>query len=688
MSKNYQLFLFFISFAFLQVIPFKIIGQEKTGFKKELKVGVYNNPPKIFQKQGKPQGIFIDIIIFISEKEDLEVEYVSGDWSKLKLMLQNGEIDILPDVAYSTERDSLFTLNSLPVLESWLEIFSDERETVKSIVDLNGKRIGVLSGSVQQEYFSKQVSEDFGINFQLIEFDDTRLAVQALQQEKIDFLVGDRFMKFSERFTSNLFPTGIILRPTELYFAFGKNAPPELVALFDNNLSVLKNNVDSAYYQSLDDLLKRYEPGIPPYLKWLIIAILGLLILVSGIAMMFRYGIRKKTKELWLRNKELNKARLKAEENERLKTAFLQNMSHEIRTPMNGIIGFMRLLKSPELDAASRQNYIEIVMESGKRLLNTINNIIEISKISSNEVNVNREHVDIRETMKFHLEFFKPAAAEKNIELQISEQIEAKQALVETDKYMLDGVLTNLLNNAIKFTKSGKVVFGNYIEENELIFYVKDSGSGIAENRLKAIFEPFVQADSNINRPYEGSGLGLSIVQSYLELLGGRIWVESTLEKGSTFYFTIPYRKVKPNFIEAKPTEANNYSGNFEKGAKILVAEDDNISFLLIRKILADFQFEIIRAKNGQESVDLFLKKQEVALILMDIKMPLKNGLEATREIREFNQTIPIVAQTAFTQPEDREIAIKAGCTAFISKPIHHKELVQLVEEYLGVAKV
>ncbi len=684
MIKNYSLLIFLTIAFLLKAFTEKVNAQNNLTSQKKLKVGVYNNPPKIFTEDGEPQGIFIDVISRISDKENFQADYVIGEWSKLREMLQKGEIDILPDVAYSVERDSLYALNSLAVIESWLEVFAGERQGVKSVADLEGKRIGVLSGSVQEQYLAIQIPQDFDISFELVEFDSPELVVSALKKKEIDFLVGDRFLKFSEKFTNDLFPTGIIMRPTELHFAFAKDTPQELIALFDKNLSVLKNDLDSVYYSSLNNLLKRYEPGIPPFLKWVIIGILCLLVLVSGIAILFQYSVRKKTKELRVRNDELDKARIKAEENERLKTAFLQNMSHEIRTPMNGIIGFMGLLKSPDLDSAGRKNYIEIVIESGKRLLSTINNIIEISKITSNEVTVKHDRVNVREVMKFHLEFFKISADEKNIILEISRQIKVDDAFIETDQYMLDGVLTNLLNNAIKFTDNGKVTFGNYFLEKELVFYVEDSGAGMPKNRLDAIFEPFVQADSNISRPYEGSGLGLSIVKRYLDLLGGKIWVESDKGKGSTFYFSIPYKKLECEKPVEQTLDDKTWASDLEGNLKVLVAEDDNISFLLIKQLLSSFQMKVLRAKNGKEAVEQFRENTDFALILMDIKMPVMNGIDATRAIRKINKDIPIIAQTAFTLSGDREIVMDAGCTAFISKPINKENLLHLVEKHCG----
>ncbi len=243
------------------------------------------------------------------------------------------------------------------------------------------------------------------------------------------------------------------------------------------------------------------------------------------------------------RTNDLLKAKNKAEESDSLKTAFLQNMSHEIRTPMNGILGFIGLLKEPDLTATDKEHFIDIINKSGERLLKTINNIIEISKIESNQINVNYSAIYLPDIMEQHLNFFMPQANAKGLELTIDNQIAGDKALIETDLNILNSILTNLINNAIKFTKKGNVVFGNSIEDNIVTFYVKDSGIGIPPKRINAIFDRFVQADNKSNRMHEGSGLGLAIIKEYLQLLDGKIWVESELEKGSVFYFSLPIKK-------------------------------------------------------------------------------------------------------------------------------------------------
>lgn len=238
---------------------------------------------------------------------------------------------------------------------------------------------------------------------------------------------------------------------------------------------------------------------------------------------------------------ELIEAKEKAEESDRLKSAFLANMSHEIRTPMNGILGFADLLKERNLTGAQQQNYIKIIEQSGTRMLNIINSIMSISKIESGLMEVNITQVNINETIKYIYTFFKPEVEAKGIEFSFKNALPIKTSVIHTDQEKLIAVLTNLVKNSIKFTQKGSIVFGYIITGEDLEFYVKDTGIGIADDRQKAIFERFIQADIQDKLAFQGAGLGLSISKAFVEILGGKLWMESIKGRGSTFYFSIPY---------------------------------------------------------------------------------------------------------------------------------------------------
>ncbi len=378
---------------------------------------------------------------------------------------------------------------------------------------------------------------------------------------------------------------------------------------------------------------------------------------------------------------ELIIAKEKAEESDRLKTAFLQNMSHEIRTPMNGILGFIGLLKNPTLAGENRVKFIEIVEISGQRLLTTINDIVEISKIESGTIEVAMKDENIEDILQNHYEFFSPEIEKKGLSFKINCQHDDKNNQVLTDRFKLDSIFINLINNAIKFTEQGSIEIGCYRDGNYLVFYVRDTGIGIPANKQEAIFERFVQADLTITRGYEGSGLGLSISKAYAELLGGKIWLDSVQNTGTTFYFSIPDKTINQD-LTVVSEQINEKPVRFDSTIKILIAEDEESSFLYLETILSEYGIVTIHAGNGEEAIMALKNNSDIALILMDLKMPVLDGLKATRKIRQFDKTIPIIAQTAYAFSSDKENAIEAGCNDYISKPINESELISLIQRY------
>jgi hypothetical protein len=378
---------------------------------------------------------------------------------------------------------------------------------------------------------------------------------------------------------------------------------------------------------------------------------------------------------------ELIIAKEKAEESERLKSAFLANMSHEIRTPMNGILGFAELLKEPNLSGDKQQEYIKIIEKSGVRMLNIINNIVDFSKIEAGLMKVANKETNVNENLEFVYTFFRPQAEEKGMRLIIGNTLTAKEAKINTDREKLYSILTNLIKNAIKYTDEGTIEVGCVKKGDFLEFYVKDTGIGIPKMRQTAIFERFIQADITNVQARQGAGLGLSISKAYVEMLGGKIWVESEPDKGSSFFFTIPNASGKEDNVDQKftPTEKEKHP---LKNLKILIAEDDETSKMLISITVKDYCKEVIETTTGIEAVEICRKNLDIDLILMDIQMPEMNGHEAARQIRRFNKKVTIIAHTAFGISGDREKAIEAGCNDYLAKPVNKAELLAMIQRY------
>jgi PAS domain S-box-containing protein len=376
---------------------------------------------------------------------------------------------------------------------------------------------------------------------------------------------------------------------------------------------------------------------------------------------------------------DLIKAKVNAEESDRLKTAFLANMSHEIRTPMNGILGFTELLKEAQLTSEIQQRYISIIEKSGARMLNIINDIISISKVESGQMEVYISETNINEQIEYIYTFFKPSVEQKGIQFFFKNSLTAIEATIKTDREKVYAILTNLVKNAIKFTNAGSIIFGYKKKGEFLEFFVKDTGAGISREQKEIVFERFRQGSESLSRNFEGAGLGLSISKAYVEMLGGKIWVESDVGKGSTFYFTIPYN-AKP---EAKLVIENVVSADGEekqiKKLKILIAEDDEPSEMLLAIAVEIFSKEILTVRTGIETVETCRNNPDIDLVLMDIQLPEMDGYEATRQIRDFNKEVIIIAETANALSDEREKAIEAGCNDYISKPFSQSFLRGLI---------
>ncbi len=387
---------------------------------------------------------------------------------------------------------------------------------------------------------------------------------------------------------------------------------------------------------------------------------------------------------------ELVEAKEKAEESDRLKTAFLANMSHEIRTPMNGILGFAGLLKDPKLSGEVQQKYIQIIEKSGARMLNIINDIVSISKIESGIIDIHLSEMNINTQLQYVYDILKLDADNKNLKLSFNCGFTDKEATIKTDGEKFYGILSNLVKNAIKYTDSGTIEFGYNIVETHggaspgsasLQFYVKDTGIGIPKDRQIAIFERFIQADITDKMARQGAGLGLTISRAYVEMLGGNIWVESEEGKGSVFYFTLPYNN-EP--IAETIDRRHEPSGKNEtvRKLKILIAEDDEVSEMLLDEAVKLLGKEILKARTGVQAVETCKNNPDIDLVLMDILMPEMDGYEATKQIREFNKAVIIIAQTAYGLAGDREKAIEAGCNDYIAKPINKSELQALIYKH------
>jgi len=374
-------------------------------------------------------------------------------------------------------------------------------------------------------------------------------------------------------------------------------------------------------------------------------------------------------------NKELDTAKKRSEEASAAKSRFLANMSHEIRTPLNGILGAAELgQQCTSLNDAAEYN--EIITSSSHSLMEIINDILDFSKIESGKLTVDKKAVNIPEILKSIYKLMYPSAEAKGIDLDF--QIpEGLHPYWKTDETRLRQILLNLLGNAVKFTEKGQVLLKLEVSESLFRFSISDSGIGIEESRQKNIFEEFEQADTSTTRKFGGTGLGLAISKRLSQLLGGDLSVNSEQGKGSTFTLSLEMEKAQPT-ITTKVVKKYSF-----KSEKILLCEDNKTNQLIASKVLKKLGLEVDVANNGQEGLELFEEK-DYRLILMDMQMPVMDGLEAAKKIRDINKDIPIIALTANVTIEDNELCKKAGMNAFLTKPLNSALLSAELDKWIN----
>ncbi|NJM15950.1 MAG: response regulator [Bacteroidales bacterium] len=335
-----------------------------------------------------------------------------------------------------------------------------------------------------------------------------------------------------------------------------------------------------------------------------------------------------------------------------------------------------------------RKEYINHIKLSGEVLLNLINDIIDLAKIEAGEIKVNKSSTSINEIINELQFYYKEAInqSNKNIELKIVRPTQ-EDFKIKTDPFRVKQILSNLIGNALKFTYKGYVEFGYELQGEHVIrFYVKDTGIGIPNDQLDIIFERFRQIENTSMRNFGGTGLGLSITKNLVELLGGKIWLESTLNKGTTFYFTLPFNKLKK--ADGPIAKELEYKENYNwQHRTILIAEDDNASFEVLKLQLKNSKATVVRATTGKQAVEMIANNHKIDLVLMDIQMPELDGYEATRQIKTHSPHLPVIAQTAYAMSGEKEKSKKAGCDDYISKPVNIKLLFAKINALLKLIR-
>jgi PAS domain S-box-containing protein len=377
----------------------------------------------------------------------------------------------------------------------------------------------------------------------------------------------------------------------------------------------------------------------------------------------------------------------KAVEADNLKTTFLQNLSHEVRTPANAIIGFYELMKDPECNQEEKTEYIDLIRNGVEQFISILNNIVDISKIETSQLPVKKEIIDVN---RFIREVYNKYSAKINMENHPGVEFSLymmdipNTVFIEGDEIRLKQALDFLLDNAFKFTRVGTVTLGCHINsQKEVLFFVTDTGIGIPPEKQEYIFNKFRQGDESGTRQFGGLGLGLTLARDFITLQGGKLWLKSEPDKGTSVYCSMPItgEKTRPKKGRADISSLGIIDLT---GKSILIAEDTDSNYTVLERWLKKTNARIIRARNGLEAIEMCHHDDTINLVLMDLQMPVVNGYDATTEILGFRPGLPIIAQTAYSLDFDEHKAIEIGCVAYFSKPLDLSDLLAVIKKHLG----
>lgn len=635
----------------------------------------YYPPYQFKNNQGEMDGVFIDYLELIEKKINYNFKKVYyTDWSKLIEDAKLNKIDLILEIQHTKDKEN-FLFFYPPLFESKHVII--QRKDEVRIEDLKnfGNRDLVLPNQYSIVEKIQKKYPDIAIG---LAKDDLE-CLKKVNDGDYDAYIGPKAVihyLINENNLSNLTIS------SEIDFSYN---PGFAVTKNDKILqSIIKKSLRSVSNKEKKEILDNWLFNVvtPFYEKssfwiWISFAIICLLVIILLINNYLKYKIKQRTKQLKI-------AKEKAEESDCLKTIFIQNISHEIRTPMNGIIGFSELLMKDNLSIEEQKEYAKIIANNSKDLIVIIDNILEIAKLQTERISVRPEEIDLDALFESIYKKYQQKAEEKNINLVVESKHDKDCQHALIDKPKLFKILLNLIDNAIKFTQMGSIVIQYEIVQNSIVISVKDSGIGILKRDQENIFHNFSQSEKEISKNYGGLGLGLSIAKKNADLIGGTITFTTQENQGSTFTLTLPFIPVP------KPSEKSksNFSNSTEKPEKhiILIAEDGDVNFLFLKTVLTkmpEFDFIIHRAENGRKAVEICEQNTNIELVLMDIKMPIMDGYEATKRIKKIRPQLPVVAQTAYSTQEDIEKAIEAGCDDFISKPVDRSLLKPILSRYI-----
>lgn len=636
----------------------------------------YYPPYQFIDDNNTIEGIFIEYLSLIEDKIDhkFKRKYYS-EWPKLMKDARGNNIDIIIEIERTPSRETYLNFYSHLFKSNHIIVTRKDVTTNKKITDFNNQQIVIPQDFAIIELLEKKYPD---IIFK--ENKNDLVCLQNLNSGKYDAYIGPKAianylintkklnnLKISSETDIPYIPLIAVDKKNQVLNDIIKKA---ILSISD---SENQNIIENWLYTETKPFYKRVGFLIP-----FILFIASGSIFILGINFYLGHIVKQRTKSLKIAKDE-------AEKDNELKSAFIQNISHEIRTPMNGIIGFSKFLNKEKVSNLEKIKYSEIISNSSKQLMNSMNNILEISELQTKLVKLDPKKTDLQELFDDIFSLYETKAKEKGIVLLLNNSITEYHRYIYIDKSKLTKTIKGLIENAIKFTKKGAILISCAIHKSSLTVTVRDSGIGIKPEDQKLIFKSFSQSENQISKKYGGLGIGLTLAKENTNLMKGKLSFSSIPNKGSTFRLEIPFAaftsKNNNNILPViSPDEIKT------KSYTILIAEDGDINFLVLKTILLkieNYDLIIHRAHNGKEAT-LFCKENDaIDLVFMDIKMPEMNGYDATKSIKQLYPNLPVIAQTAYTSDEDIQNAFNAGCDDFISKPIVPKTIKKIIHKYL-----
>lgn len=637
-----------------------------------VKGDIYYPPFEFINDRGEPDGFNVELFQVIAEMLGLKYELTLGVWNEVRKELENGEIDMLLGVLISEERAKNIKFG-IPHSVITHGIFTHKDKDYNTLLALKGKEVVVQEKDLMHDLLLKMRLTD-----NIITVPGQLEALTLIDAGEHDAALVGNYQGahlLNEHKLTNVRIRSQKIKPYK--YAMAVNADnDELLWLLNMALYQLKatGEYDKIYnkwfsvYERKDFFAENRNLFI-----FIGIALAALAIFV----ILLRVRVAYATKELKL-------AKERAEQNDKLKSSFLNNISHEIRTPLNGLIGFTNLISEKNTTEEMREYYASIIQQCTEQLTSIIDDIIIIATIEASQAKLNTVKTDINALMDDIYTNLKSSVPPDQIDFHYNTELSAGESLVYIDKEKLRVSLTKLINNAIFYTRRGEVVFGCKLEEDNLYFYVEDTGSGIPDEYQDVVFNHFRQIIAGKTQGYGANGLGLVITKSYVEMMGGKIWLNSIPGEGSKFMFTIPY---KPTTVETLLSDESNIPEKSQElqSLKFLIAEDDFNNYTLAKIIIAQ-NFKnatILHAENGIDAIDIARCHKDLDLILMDLKMPEMSGYQAAKIIKKENPDISVIAITAYEWEYKDTETEKNIFDGFVVKPFKKHKLIFLIKKAL-----